>query len=156
MDWEAVGAVGEVGGAVAVVVTLIFLVRQIRDNTRSTNASAHSERTNRNIDLALWSGDNGIGEIRRKLAAGSEISEREREILFVHDMAVLRHFEDLHFQRGVGLIDDETWAANLSGITRRARSPGFDQTFERGKYGLRSSFRALLEESMANSDRAID
>ena len=148
MDWNAVGAIGEVAGALAVVITLLFLARQLRENTKSTNAAAHSERTNRNIMLTLWSGEHGVGLIRRKVERGEEISDAERELLLSLDLAALRHFEDMHYQRTAGITDDDTWAANLSGLERRCRSDGFAEMYEQGKFGLRSSFRELIEEKM--------
>ena len=149
MNWDAIGAIGEVAGAMAVVITLMFLARQLRENTKSGNAAAHSERTNRNITLSLWAGDHSVGSIRRKLEAEEELSDVESETLFVHDISVLRHFEDLHYQKSLGIIDDETWSANLSGIKNRVKSKGFSRSYEQGKFGLRSSFRKLIEEQMA-------
>ena len=146
MNWNAIGAIGEVAGALAVVITLLFLARQLRENTRSANAAAHSARTNRNIMLTLWAGEHGVGLIQRKLEGGEEISPAESEVLFCHDLAALRHFEDMHYQNGLGMTDDETWAANLSGLDHRARTRSFAQIYERGKFGLRASFRELIEE----------
>jgi hypothetical protein len=148
MDWNAIGAIGEVAGAIAVVITLLFVAKQLRENTKSTNAAAHSERTNRNIMLTLWSGEHGVGLIRRKVKNGEEISDAERELLFCTDLAALRHFEDMHYQRKAGITDDDTWAANLSGLDQRTRSEGFAEVYERGKFGLRNSFRELIEEKM--------
>lgn len=148
MDWNAIGAIGELAGAVAVVITLLFLARQLRENTKSTNAAAHSDRTHRNIMLTLWAGEHGVGLIRQKLEGGEEISDAENDILFCHDLAALRHFEDMHYQRGLGITDDETWAANLSGLSHRSSGKGFAQMYERGKFGLRASFRDLIEEKL--------
>lgn len=151
--WDAIGAVGEVAGAIAVVITLLFLARQLRENTKSMNAAAHSERTNRNIMLSLWMGEHGVGSIQRKLERGEELSDAESEILLCHDWAILRHFEDLHYQMSAGLTDEETWAANMSGLEWRARSEGFEQRYERVKFSLRPSFRALIEEQMRTASR---
>jgi hypothetical protein len=148
VDWNAIGAIGEVAGAIAVVITLLFLAKQLRENTKSTNAAAHSDRTHRNIMLTLWSGEHGVGLIRRKVERGEEISDEERELLFCLDLASLRHFEDMHYQRTAGITDDETWAANLSGLDRRSGSEGFAEMYEQGKFGLRTSFQKLIEDKM--------
>lgn len=151
MDWNAIGAMGEVAGAIAVVITLLFLARQLRENTKSTNAAAHSERTNRNIMLTLWSAEHGVGEIQRKLEGGEKITDAEKDILFSYDLAALRHFEDMHYQRTAGITDDETWAANLSGLSQRASREGFTDMYDRGKFGLRPSFRKLIEERLQSA-----
>jgi len=56
----------------------------------------------------------------------------------------LRHFEDLHFQRTLGNIDDETWGANLQGMSNLANRPDFDLTIDFESIGYRSSFEELM------------
>ncbi len=150
MDQQAfaqlLGNYGEFIGAVAVVFTLAFLTKQLRDSTRSANAAAHSQRTSRNIDLMRWSADSDVDEIREQIDMGSNVSPRDWSKLRAVNLATLRHFEDLHYQRSLGLIDTETWDANMRGIRNMCARPGFREIFEEGKFGIRRSFQTLVEE----------
>jgi len=126
MDHQAfaqlLGNYGEFVGALTVVVTLAFLTKQLRDSTRSANAAAHSQRTSRNIDLIRWRTDLDVALIREKIDLGGEVSAQERNKVRAVDHATLRHFEDLHYQ-----------------------------TFEEGKFGLRRSFKALVDETLSDA-----
>ena len=152
MDHQAfaqlLGNYGEFFGALAVVITLAFLTKQLRDSTRSANAAAHSQRTSRNIDLIRWRTDLDVALTREKIDLGSEISPDEWNKVRAVDHATLRHFEDLHYQKSLGLIDMETWDANMRGIRNMCGRAGFRETFEKGKFGLRRSFQALVEETL--------
>jgi len=143
---QLLGNYGEFVGAVAVVITLAFLTKQLRDSTRSANAAAHSQRTSRNIDLMRWIADVDVALTREKIVIGSEVSPREMNKVRAVDHATLRHFEDLHYQKSLGLIDTETWDANMRGIRNMCGRPGFRESFQEGRFGLRRSFQALVEE----------
>jgi hypothetical protein len=145
---QLLGNYGEFVGAVAVVITLAFLTKQLRDSTRSANATAHSQRTSRNIDLMRWITDLDVARIREKIDIGSEVSPHEWSKVRAVDHAKLRHFEDLHYQKGLGLVDTETWEANMRGIRNMCGRPGFRESFEEGKFGLRRSFQALVEDTL--------
>ena len=115
MNWEAIGAVGEAIGALAVVLTLGYLAVQVRDTRKLLRASAHQARTDRNIQFLL-------GRLQfpapspEKIISGQEFSSDELSNLQAHNAIALRHFEDLFYQHSLGLVDDETWDANLVGL----------------------------------------
>ena len=152
MDHQAfaqlLGNYGEFIGAVAVVVTLVFLTKQLRDSTRVANAASHSQRTSRNIDLIRWIADSDLVETRERIEMGSEVPPHDWNRVRAGDHALLRHFEDLHYQKCLGFIDLETWDANLRGIRNMCGRPGFQEVFEQDKFGLRRSFQALVEETL--------
>lgn len=115
MNWEAIGAVGEAIGALAVVLTLGYLAVQVRDTRKLLRASAHQARTDRNIQIML-------GRLQfpppslEKIASDQELSSEDLANLRAHNAIAMRHFEDLFYQRSLGLVDDETWDANQFGL----------------------------------------
>lgn len=115
MNWEAIGAVGEAIGATAVVLTLGYLAMQIRDTRKLLRANVHQARTDRNIQILLGRLQFPIPS-PEKIASGQELSLEEQLNLRAHNAIALRHFEDLFYQRSLGLVDDETWSANRFGM----------------------------------------
>jgi len=56
----------------------------------------------------------------------------------------LWYFKDLHFQRSLGNVDDETWNANLVGMGNLANGGDFDLVAEFKSSGFRESFEELM------------
>jgi|GEM_PF-5037468 len=127
-----------------VLVGLIILVVELRQTQDTLAASAHRDRTESNISRVMWSVEQGTAELRRKLSAGQELNPKEWDKLRASNRMGLRHFEDLHFQRTLGNIDDETWGANLQGMSNLANRPDFDLTIDFESIGYRSSFEELM------------
>ena len=98
----------------------------------------------------MWYAEHKVISLRRKRANSSELTQDEQDLLTLSDSMALRHFEDLHFQRSIGSLDDETWEANLSGIKRRASDPYFIEATDRAN--ISPSFRRLLEELSMQSE----
>lgn len=129
---------------VGVVIGLIVVVIELRQTQSSLEATAHRDRTESNITRSMWGIEQGTAEIRRKVLAGDEITPRENDILRASSRMGLRHFEDLHFQRSLGNVDDETWSANLVGMTNLANSGELDYESEFERAGFRESFEELI------------
>lgn len=115
MDWDAIGAIGEAIGALAVVLTLGYLAMQVRDTRKLLRANAHQARTDRNIQIMLGRLQFPTPSLE-KITSGQELSLDELANLRAHNAITLRHFEDLFYQRSLGLVDDETWEANQFGL----------------------------------------
>ena len=129
---------------IGVLVGLLVVIVELRQTQDSIAASGHSARTDRNISQLEWQVANGIAELRSKFASGEDISETELILLRRSNQMFMRHFEDLHYQRQLGIIDDETWEASLEGIQMVANFPSLEQTINLERSGHRSSFLELV------------
>ena len=145
MNWEAIGAIGEIVGALAVVLTLYFLAKQVRASNRSAYAAAHSIRADRNIRMVQWVAEQGVEEIRLRMARGDDVTDGERYKVIYGDFALLRHLEDMHFQYLEGGIGEEVWTACQGGIANVISSPAFDENFSNARRILRPSFVEIVE-----------
>jgi len=129
---------------IGVLIGLIVVVVELRQTQSSLEATAHRDRTESNISRSMWGVEQGVADLRRKVLNGEEITQKERDILRASGRMGLRHFEDLHFQRSLGNVDDETWNANLVGMTNLANDGGLDLAAEFESSGFRESFEELM------------
>lgn len=147
MNWEIAGVLAEALSAVAVLVTLVYLAVQIKEARKHLQISSHQARTDRNIHIAL-SGvqDAEYQRIHAKNRAGEPLTEEEMHHAGSYWTAVMRHFEDLHYQRELGSIDDETWHANKSGIALAMSSPWGVYMWEKRVRNFRKPFVTLVNQ----------
>ena len=152
MNWEIVGAIAEALSAVAVLATLVYLSVQIKEARKQLQISSHQTRTDRNIHLAL----SGVqDEVRRRILAknraGEPLTEEEMLHLGSYWTATMRHFEDLHYQRELGSIDDETWHANKNGIALAMSSPWGTYMWEQRVRNFRKPFVTLVNQIISEN-----
>jgi hypothetical protein len=129
---------------IGVLIGIIVVIYELQQTQDSMAASGHSARTDRNMTLSMWSTEQGIGELNEKFVAGESLSSAELGKLRSFNRIRIRHFEDLHYQRLLGIIDDETWEANLIGISNVVNDPTFDATIDLDSSGFRKSFKELM------------
>jgi len=146
MNWEVVGATADALSAVAVLVTLVYLATQIREARKHLQISSHQTRTDRNIHLAtLGIQDEKYQQILKKNRTGESLSENELLHAGSYWTAAMRHFEDLHYQRELGAIDDDTWRANRAGIARSMSVPWGIYMWKERARNFREPFVALVD-----------
>lgn len=153
MNWDALAAIAQAIAAIAVLVTLIYLARQVREARKMLQVGAHQSRTDRNIQILLSQAtDPTYMAIREKVRLGEELSEQEINHASVYWLAFMRHLEDLHYQRKAGVIDDDTWDANLAGI-RASFEAAWSKRLWRDRHRIfRKSFVDLVNETAFSND----
>ena len=80
----------------------------------------------------------------QKAAAGEALTEEERWHYGQFFLAILRHFEELHYQRELKLVDDTTWAANLGGMKTFVSPSLAGEILSQNSHMYRQSFVELL------------
>jgi hypothetical protein len=129
-----------------VLTGIIFLAYEIRQTQIVITADTHSARTQRSIDIGMWQEENDVNSIVRKLQGDMGISEKESNIVRRSVGILMRHAEDLHFQRQLGLIEDELWKANEDGLRAIVNSTPFDFTYPNWPSSSPSFFRESFHE----------
>jgi hypothetical protein len=142
-NWRTVA---ELIGMGAVVASLLLVVFELRQTQVAISASAHSDRTLRNFEINQYAAQHGTREMRAKQNRGESLSPNEQLILDNMVHLRMRHFEGLHYQYRIGTISDETWEANLEGLTWSMTDPTFKRNWEGIRRFYRTSFVALVEQ----------
>lgn len=153
MNWDAIAAIAQAIAAIAVLVTLIYLARQVHEARKMLQVGAHQSRTDRNIQILLSQAtDPTYMAIREKVRQGEDLSDEEMHHAAIYWLAFMRHFEDLHYQRKAGVIDDDTWHANLAGIRASFEAPWSKRLWRDRHRMFRKSFVDLVNETAFSND----
>jgi hypothetical protein len=123
---------------------------------QQTQIAMQAEASTLRAQMAIENGNirihNFLDELAGKIANGEELSREERVQALDWHNRMLRFFENLHYQRELGLLDDEIWRANLTGIVTQCESPLFNYLLpdwgnSAGASTFRSSFVNLVMAS---------
>ena len=136
----------------AVVLSLLFVGYELRQTQKAMLADSSNIRAQMSIVRIMAVPE--FGELAQKAGIGEELTKDEIESARMRNGIFLRYVENLHYQWQLGLLDEEIWESNLTGLRRLVNSPLFkltDQSFfgiQAGTY--RASFvdlaRSLREE----------
>lgn len=147
MNWEAFGAIAEFVGAISVLATLLYLALQVREARRLLQSNSHQARTDRNIQvLQTRFGDPVMQRVAQKLESGNSLDREDLYHGTGHFLIMMRHLEDSHYQRELGLVEEGTWQASLAGIRLAFTPPWADQAWARFSMTFRPSFVELVED----------
>ena len=150
MNWEALGATAELIGGLGVIATLAYLATQIRQNTRSVHASTYqsillsSIETRRTIaqdkDLAQM-----MVATRHPLDESDELTRsRIRNVA----VAILRTFENAHYQYTRGMIEEMLWEPWIVNIDQFCRGLGVREMWPEISPLLNREFRDYVEATL--------
>jgi len=110
MNWDAVGAIGEMAGAAAVISTLFYLAVQVKQATSVARASARQVVAQMNVDSLAASFDSHLLSIAaKKTTLGEELTPDEHSNYVRWILLRMRVFENAHYQRRQGLLDEDEW-----------------------------------------------
>ena len=107
MTLEDLGNIGEFVAAIGVIVTLLYLAVQIRQNTRSTRASAFQEAM-RDIAAAsdLLASNAELSRIwRAGMRDFDGLKPDERQRFAAYALSLFRRMENIFFQTQHGALD---------------------------------------------------
>lgn len=108
-----------------VVVGLIVVVLELRQTQVIMSAESSMQRAQMSRENASMAARNNIAEIETKLAAGREITPVERRNLNEFATSLLRHYEVMHYQNQIGVLDEEIWENNAQGVLSYMNEPAF-------------------------------
>jgi hypothetical protein len=114
---------------------------------------AHQSRSDRNIQILLsQASDQTYMAIREKARRGEDLSDKEVNHASVYWLAFMRHLEDSHYQRRAGVVDDDTWHANLAGIRASFEAPWAELLWRERHRIFRKSFVDLVNKTAFSND----
>ena len=147
MNWDQLGAIGELVSGIAVLATLLYLAVQIRQAKHLMLSNAHQTRTDRNILLTRFMA-NDEQSLKRSIGQLEldELSELEKQRAVYAFSMTMRHFEDMHYQRQLGVVDEETWDANLRGAKQLVSTDTGAELWAMSRHMFRASFALVIDE----------
>ncbi|MDA1372977.1 MAG: hypothetical protein O2971_19800 [Proteobacteria bacterium] len=119
-EWLSVAAnIGVLLGMLFIIIEL----QQTQDALLANSGTLRAQMMSENNSILI---DNNYLESQEKIAKGEELSIEEikngREFI----VRMLRHWENMHFQRELGLLDDEAWEASSRGMQNMRNTPIFE------------------------------
>jgi hypothetical protein len=125
------------------LISVIVLILEVRQNQTGMLAQASYERTRMAIanDLALT---NGARSLLAKIRTDAELDDEEEQELMSYYVQMMRYFENLHYLNDIGVLDDQIWEANKSGIelfcSHQLANPAYPVLGEEQEFKYRADF----------------
>ena len=114
---------------VGVIVGLIVVILELQQTQIIMSAESSMQRAQMSRENASLAAQNDITGIESKLANGETLTHEEflRAEEFIHSL--LRHYEVMHYQNQIGVLDEEIWVNNADGMRGVMNGPLFKYIF---------------------------
>lgn len=125
------------------LISVIVLILEVRQNQTGMLAQSSYERTRMAIanDLALT---NGARSLLAKIRTDAELDDEEEQELMSYYVQMMRYFENLHYLNDLGVLDNQIWEANKSGIelfcSHQLANPAYPVLGEDQEFKYRADF----------------
>jgi len=125
------------------LISVIVLILEVRQNQTGMLAQSSYERTRMAIanDLALT---NGARSLLAKIRTDAELDDEEEQELMSYYVQMMRYFENLHYLNDIGVLDNQIWEANKSGIelfcSHQLANPAYPVLGEDQEFKYRADF----------------
>jgi hypothetical protein len=150
MSWDAITAISQLVGAIAVVATLIYLSIQIRQGTAATRSATFQNIISQSIAFTgdLSKNPELVMLFRKGMADLAALSEIELARFDYLLLSLLRRFEIVHYQGGMGFIEPGDWEGLRESLFRVAGSPGGRAWWKDHCGVFNSGFRVFIENEL--------
>ena len=140
------------GANFLVLVGLIVVVFELQQTQVMMMAESSMQRAQMSRENASLAARNNISEIEEKLRSGQDITPEEHRNATEFAGSLLRHYEVMHYQNQIGVLDQEIWINNADGIRSFVARPLFNHLYPDWPYSgmalrLRKSFVDFTVES---------
>jgi hypothetical protein len=156
LNIQDLGNLGEFVGAIAVVITLVYLTLQIRQNTHSLRAQTYQDILIESVRLRdSWGRDAEASRLfwqgLQSLAAMSE-DDRARTTNLIY--ALVRIYENVHYQFSRGMIEPTVWVPWHRMIERIAGAPGFRELWAQDREFFNPQFAVYIDSILSRRHAA--
>jgi len=100
----------------ALLISVIVLIVEIQQNRAGLLAESSYLRAEMAIENGNYFLAFGLNDLPRA-ANGEQLTAEQSKNLTALTNRMLRYFENLHYLHNLGLLDEEIWLANVTGIT---------------------------------------
>ena len=167
MNWDAIGAIAELLGAVGVIASLVYLATQIRQsreqmghNTQALRAGTY-QQLRREIEELIhgYMKVPGFSEtIRSGMADYHQLDDAKAFEFNFWIAGLMGGYDNAYYQYRVGLLDEERWQTQRSGVATFFASPGVVQWWRTGTAmpTVSPEFVALVSEILGEEPERAD
>ena len=156
MKIKKITSIAEIISAAAVIVSLLYVGYQVRQNTAAVKSSAY--QFIHDAEDIYWSSISGDAELSALWEAGlsgglQALSPYRQPQFSITAGRLIYLFQNVHYQRRKGVVDDELWGAWLASLDEFLAMQGFSDVLTTARPHLSEPFIALLvsRQSLASS-----
>lgn len=148
MKIKKVAAIAEIVSAIAVVISLIYVAYELRQNTAAVRSTAYQsihdaedlfwQSISADAQLSsVWDAGLSGGLDALQPAARSQFAITVRRLIYL--------YQNVHYQRRKGVVDDELWSAWLASLDEHLDMKGFTEVLTDTRPHLSEPFNELLD-----------
>jgi hypothetical protein len=146
--------VAEVVAGVGVLLSLLYVGFEIRQNTTAVRSTAY--QAIHDAEDGFWSdlaSDAGAARLwQQGLDSGLEpLAEGDRERFEVVAQRLIYLFQNVHYQYGKGVVDEELWDAWLASLDEFLAEPGFREVLVHVRPHLSDPFNQLIDRRLSDA-----
>ena len=117
MDSDRINRWLTLGANIGVLVGIILLIIELDQNREAVQAQTRSHLSQGIVDhLSLIASNDQLANLRRRIDAGEEATLDERYQYELITRAIVRYWENVHYQYRQGLYDDAEFTAHREAI----------------------------------------
>ena len=151
MTIQDIGAIGEFVGAFLILATLVYLAIQNKQQQKLLLSTVSQARTDAVSDLLKEMSENA--DIFIKLQAKEPLSEAENFRLTLINAALLRNFENTHYQGMLGAISDEVLYMSRTNLKRNLEDNWFRNNWTNTSDTFSSPFIMWVDEIIQENEQ---
>ena len=113
MDSDRLNRWLTLGANIGVLVGIILLIVELDQNRQAVQAQTRSNLSQGIVDyMSVVAGDGELASLRRRIDLGEEATEDEQYQYSLITRALVRYWENVHYQYRKGLYDESEFAAH--------------------------------------------
>ena len=117
MDSDRINRWLTLGANVGVLIGIVLLIVELDQNHEAVQAQTRSTVSQGIVDyMSLVAGNSELASLRRRIDLGEEATEEEQYRYGLITRALVRYWENVHYQYRQGLYDDAEFAAHREAI----------------------------------------
>lgn len=148
MKIKKVASIAEIVSAVAVIVSLLYVGYEVRQNTAVVKSTAY--QSIHDAEDLFWSGISIDAKLSASWQAGLDgglqsLSSDQQPQFSITARRLIYLFQNVHYQRRKGVIDDELWGAWVASLDEFLVQRGFTEVLTITRPHLSKPFVDLVD-----------
>ncbi len=148
MKIKKAAALAEIVSAFVVVISLLYVAYEVRQNTAAVKSTAY--QSIHDAEDLFWQSISADAKLSALWDAGlagglDTLQPAERSQFTITVRRLIYLYQNVHYQRRKGVIDDELWGAWLASLDEHLAMQGFDDVLIEVKPHLSDPFNELLD-----------
>lgn len=148
MKIKKVASIAEIVSAVAVVISILYVGYEVSQNTVAVKSSAY--QSIHDAEDLYWSSISGNAELSALWEVGLDgglqaLSSSQQSQFSITIRRLIYLFQNVHYQRRKGVVDDELWGAWISSLDEFLAKQGLREVLTHVRPHLSEPFVELVD-----------